>query len=130
MAGHPEASHSVEAVEGFGASLPRRAVWDNGKACDTIPLGGSDASDPSKPGGFGVWARGSSGWVLGRNLRGVDGVRSGGDTRARCDDFVELRGMVTEGKKDRSVVNLSKQSKHWAKGSVRMETLPEYALEL
>jgi Reverse transcriptase (RNA-dependent DNA polymerase) len=28
------------------------------------------------------------------------------------------------------VVNLTKQSKHWPKGSVRMETLPEYALEL
>jgi hypothetical protein len=33
-----------------------------------------------------------------------------------------------EGRKGRFVVNLSKQSKHWPKGSVRMETLPEYAL--
>jgi hypothetical protein len=30
----------------------------------------------------------------------------------------------------RFVVNLSKKSKHWPKGSVTMETLPEYALEL
>jgi hypothetical protein len=35
-----------------------------------------------------------------------------------------------EGRKGRFVVNLSKQSKHWPKGSVRMETLPEFALEL
>jgi hypothetical protein len=35
-----------------------------------------------------------------------------------------------EGRKGRFVVNLSKQSKHWPKGIVRMETLPEYALEL
>jgi hypothetical protein len=35
-----------------------------------------------------------------------------------------------EGRKWRFVVNLSKQSKHWPKGSVRMETLPEYTLEL
>jgi hypothetical protein len=35
-----------------------------------------------------------------------------------------------EGRKGRFVVNLSKQSKHWPKGRVRMETLPEYALEL
>jgi hypothetical protein len=35
-----------------------------------------------------------------------------------------------EGRKGRFVVNLSKQSKHWPKGSVRMETLPEYALDL
>jgi hypothetical protein len=35
-----------------------------------------------------------------------------------------------EGRKRRFVVNLSKQFKHWPKGSVRMETLPEYALEL
>jgi hypothetical protein len=35
-----------------------------------------------------------------------------------------------EGRKGRFVVNLSKQSKHWPKGSVRMQTLPEYALEL
>jgi hypothetical protein len=30
----------------------------------------------------------------------------------------------------RFVVNLSKQSKHWPKGSVRMETLPEFSLDL
>jgi hypothetical protein len=35
-----------------------------------------------------------------------------------------------ERRKGRFVVNLSKQSKHWPKGSVRMKTLPEYALEL
>jgi hypothetical protein len=35
-----------------------------------------------------------------------------------------------EGRKERFVVNLSKQSKHWPKGSVRIKTLPEYALEL
>jgi hypothetical protein len=35
-----------------------------------------------------------------------------------------------EGQKGRFVVNLYKLSKHWPKGSVRMETLPEYALEL
>jgi hypothetical protein len=35
-----------------------------------------------------------------------------------------------EGRKGRFVVYQSKQSKHWPKGSVRMETLPEYALEL
>jgi hypothetical protein len=35
-----------------------------------------------------------------------------------------------EGRKGRFVVNLSKQSKHWLKGIVRMDTLPEYALEL
>jgi hypothetical protein len=35
-----------------------------------------------------------------------------------------------EGRKERFVVNLSKKSKHWPKGSVRMKTLPECALEL
>jgi hypothetical protein len=35
-----------------------------------------------------------------------------------------------EGRKGRFLVNLSKQSKHWPKGGIRMETLPEYALEL
>jgi hypothetical protein len=38
-----------------------------------------------------------------------------------------------EGMQGRFVVNLSKQSKYWPKGSVRLETLetlPEYALEL
>jgi hypothetical protein len=34
------------------------------------------------------------------------------------------------GSKKWFVVNLSKKSKHWLKGSVRIETLPEYALEL
>jgi hypothetical protein len=36
----------------------------------------------------------------------------------------------SEGRKGRFIVNLAKQSKHWEKGSVRMETLPAYALEL
>jgi hypothetical protein len=35
-----------------------------------------------------------------------------------------------EGCKGRIVVNLFKQSKHWPKGSARMETLAEFALEL
>jgi Reverse transcriptase (RNA-dependent DNA polymerase) len=35
-----------------------------------------------------------------------------------------------EGRKGRFVVNLSKQSKHWKKGSVKMETLPQYAMDL
>jgi hypothetical protein len=33
-----------------------------------------------------------------------------------------------EGRKGSFVVNLSKQSKHWPKGNVRNETLPECAL--
>jgi hypothetical protein len=43
--------------------------------------------------------------------------------------FVEWQD-EPEGRKGRFVVNLSKQTKNWPKGSVRMETLPEYALEL
>jgi hypothetical protein len=35
-----------------------------------------------------------------------------------------------ERRRGRFVVNLLKQSMHWPKGSVRMQTLPEYALEL
>jgi hypothetical protein len=35
-----------------------------------------------------------------------------------------------EGRKGRFVINLSKQSKHWPKGSVRMETLLENALDV
>jgi hypothetical protein len=35
-----------------------------------------------------------------------------------------------EGRTGRFVVNLSMKSKHWPKGSLRMDTLPEYALEL
>ena len=35
-----------------------------------------------------------------------------------------------EKKKGRFVVNLSKQSKHWNKGSVRMESVSEFALSL
>jgi hypothetical protein len=35
-----------------------------------------------------------------------------------------------EGRKGRFEENLSKQSKHWPTGSMRMETLPEHALEL
>jgi hypothetical protein len=36
----------------------------------------------------------------------------------------------SRGNEEAVVVNLSKQSKHWPKGTVRMETLPEYALEM
>lgn len=37
---------------------------------------------------------------------------------------------VEDGAKGRFVVNLSKQSKHWPKGSVRMDSISEFALEL
>lgn len=33
-------------------------------------------------------------------------------------------------RKGRFVVNVSKQSKHWARGSVRMETIPHYAMDM
>jgi hypothetical protein len=36
----------------------------------------------------------------------------------------------SEGKKGRFVVNFSKQSKHWEKGSVRMESLAGYAMNI
>ena len=36
----------------------------------------------------------------------------------------------SEGRKGRFLVNFAKQSQNWEKGSVRMETLPAYALEL
>jgi hypothetical protein len=35
-----------------------------------------------------------------------------------------------EGCKERFAVSLSKQSKHWSKENVRIETLPEFSLEL
>lgn len=35
-----------------------------------------------------------------------------------------------EGRKGRFVVNLPKQSKHWAKGSVRMESLSQFGMEI
>jgi len=35
-----------------------------------------------------------------------------------------------EGRKGRFVVNLSKQSKHWPKGSVRMESISEFAMDI
>ncbi len=35
-----------------------------------------------------------------------------------------------DGSKGRFVINFHKQSKHWPKGSIKMETLPAYALDL
>lgn len=40
--------------------------------------------------------------------------------------FVVWRG---DDRKGRFVVNLAKQSKHWPNGSIKMETLPSFALE-
>jgi hypothetical protein len=62
-------------------------------------------------------------------------VTTGGAERIRsAGAMISSRFVVwqggPEGRKGRFVVNLSKQSKHWPKGSVRIETLPEYALEL
>jgi hypothetical protein len=43
--------------------------------------------------------------------------------------FVVWQGEATE-RKGRFVINFSRQSRHWPKGSVRMETLPGFALNL
>jgi hypothetical protein len=43
--------------------------------------------------------------------------------------FVMWKDGVEE-RKGRFVVNFSKQSKHWKKGSVKMETVPEYVSDL
>jgi hypothetical protein len=67
----------------------------------------------------------------------IRSVRDSGATlhpfqQRRSHDIVKICYMARqpEGRKGRFVVNLLKQSKHWLKGSVRMETLQEYALEL
>jgi hypothetical protein len=62
-------------------------------------------------------------------------VRTGEAERIRSTGVMISSSFVVwkdgpEERKGRFVVNLSKKSKHWPKGCVRMETLPEYALEL
>ena len=44
--------------------------------------------------------------------------------------FVVWQEDTDGNEKGRFIVNFSKQSKHWEKGSVRMETLPAYAIGL
>jgi hypothetical protein len=61
-------------------------------------------------------------------------------TRKEAEDL-KARGMLissaftvwqdsADGRKGRFVVNLAVQSKHWPKGSIRMETLPAFSLDL
>jgi hypothetical protein len=60
-------------------------------------------------------------------LEAAEGIRR---TGAMISSSVVVWQDGSEGRKGRFVVNLSKQSKHWLKGSVWMETLPEFSLEL
>jgi hypothetical protein len=95
-----------------------------------------------------------SGEVMGELPQSVEDLKFGvEDLRAGCEEgiYEEIREeevnslqakgcMISsafvvwqdgvEGRKGRFVVNFSKQSKHWKKGSVKMDTLPQYAMDL
>lgn len=58
-----------------------------------------------------------------------EAMRVAGTGKMVSSAFVVWQGSG-EGRKRRFVVNLSRQSKHWGKGTVNMETLPGFALEL
>jgi hypothetical protein len=122
----------VEAVWRIGVIVPCRSVWDSGATLHHIQQRKSHKPVPSDPRGPRVWARGSSSWMPRRHVKRVtageaERIRS---TGAMISSSVVVWQDGPEGRKWRFVVNLSKQSKHWPKGSVRMETLPEYTLEL
>ena len=51
------------------------------------------------------------------------------DGKLLSSAFVVWQGEGSE-RKGRFVVNFAQQSKHWAKGTIRMETLPSFGLEL
>jgi hypothetical protein len=61
---------------------------------------------------------------------GVEGMREAVSMgRMVSLAFVVWQGEGTE-RKGRFVINFSRQSRHWPKGSVRMETFPGFALNL
>jgi hypothetical protein len=72
------------------------------------------------------------GWMPGRYIWRGDDRRGREDTQYRCHDIVKLCSMARRsGGKERALCGKPiEESKHWPKKSVRMQTLPEYALEL
>jgi hypothetical protein len=121
MARNATAIRVVEASRGVGELVPSRSVWD--------------WEQPSIP--F------SCGEVINPITQTLDGcqeaiyeeVTTGDAERIRSRGAMISSSFVVwqdgpEGRKGRFVVKLLTQSKHWPQRSVRMETLPEYALEL
>jgi hypothetical protein len=122
MARDATASRVVEAARGVGVLVPSRSVRDSGAALHPFHQRRSHEPDSSDPGAGcqeGIYEEVTTGEA--------ERIRS---TGAMISSSFVVWQDGQDGRKGRFVVNLSKQSKHWPKGSVRMETLPEYALEL
>jgi hypothetical protein len=74
-----------------------------------------------------LWAGCQEGIYEGVTTGEAERIRS---TAAMISLSFVVRHVGPARRKGRFVVNLSEQSKHWPQGSVKMEILPEYTLEL
>jgi hypothetical protein len=130
MARNPAASRGVEAARGVGVLVPRRAVRDQPSipfTCGTVMSPISQTTEDLAFGREDLRAGFLERICEEITLEAAEGIRR---TGAMISSSVVVWQDGSEGRKGRFVVNLSKQSKHWLKGSVWMETLPEFSLEL
>jgi hypothetical protein len=132
MAHDATASRVVEAARSVGVLVPSCSVRDSGTTLLPFQQRRSHELDSSDPGGPRVWSRGLSGWMPGRHIRRGDDRRGREDTHYRCHDIVKFCGMArrTGGKERAHCGKPIEAIQALAEESVRMETIPEYALEL
>ena len=108
---------------------PTHQVWCPGYASGGIYGRGGTTPNPPNRGGQG---RGEARSRIGCQEWYLRGCWARSRARANAARTIGVVGFVVwqgDEKKGRFVVNLSKQSQHWPKGSIKMETLPSFALE-
>ena len=107
----------------FGIRDPPTVPFTDGRVLPPIPQTEEDkmfASEDLRKGvKEGVYQEVSKAYALGQVRRG----------RLVSSAFVVWQGEGTE-RKGRFVLNFHRQSKHWPKGSIKMETIPSFAVEL
>jgi hypothetical protein len=126
MARNPAASRGVEAVRGSEFLCRAVQVRDHGANFDPVHVRYGHEPDSPDPGGP-RRAGCQEGIYEEITLEAAEIIRR---TGAMISSSFVMWQDGPEGRKVRFVVHLSKQSKHWPKGSVQKETLPEFSLEL
>lgn len=113
-------------------SRPSHQVWHKGHADSSLYRRASVTIHPPNLGGQGLCLRrpgeGSERRDIRRSVTGLCREASG----TWAAGVVILRCLAREGqdRTGRFVVNLHLQSQHWSKESIKMQTLPSFALEL
>jgi Reverse transcriptase (RNA-dependent DNA polymerase) len=132
MATYPKEGQRVASARRIPVPLPGNKVWHLRASYHTVCVRRSDGELPQSVEDleFGVEdLRAGCEEGMYEEIHGEDMNVLQAKGRMISSAFVVWQDVV-DGRKGRFVVNLSKQSKHWKQGRVKMETLPQYAMDL